>query len=247
MRSFRQPPDRLVTFAVAAFLAGCGVPERIALPAPVPLTQGGTVVPAHGAGLGFDFGDGFLGQELMRTEMLAFGLIGGLGDRVGAALYSFAETRANDQGGTFLRMKVRAGPLLGPKTSVAAAFAFGTSQRVLEGFQDERVTTLDLAIPAERLLAASGDGRELSAYLGPRIIFENYDDRLTPGESLEATHAGMLAGMHGRAGPFHLFGELNVLHFPGRVVRGQSYEGGWIVIPSLGIAVHFGPSHRWGK
>jgi hypothetical protein len=248
MRSFHQVPDRVVTFAVAAVLAGCGVPERIPLPAPVPLTQGGTVVPSHGAGLGVDFGDGFLGQELLRTEFLALGLIGGLGDRVGAALYSFNETRENNQGGTFIRMKVRAGPLLGPKSSVAAAFAYSTSSRVSGGLQDERVTTLDLAIPAERLLAASADGwHELSAYLGPRIIFENYEDRLTPQESLEATHVGMLAGMHGRAGRFHLFGELNFLQFPGRVVRGQSYDGGWMVIPSLGVALHFGPSHRWGK
>jgi hypothetical protein len=248
MRSFYRPPDRVVTLAVAALVAGCGVSERIPLPAPVPLTQGGTVVPAHGAGIGIDFGDGFLGQELMRTEILSVGLIGGLGDRVGAALYSFNETRANDQGGTFIRMKVRAGPLLGPKSSVAAAFAFATSSRVSGDLQDERVTTLDLAVPAERLLAASADGRhELSAYLGPRIIFENYDDRLTPGESLEATHAGGLAGIHGRAGRFHLFGELNFLHFPGRIVRGQSYDGGWMVIPSVGFALHFGPSHRWGK
>jgi len=248
MRSFSRLPDRVTNFAVAAFLAGCGVPERIPLPAPVPLTQGGTVVPAHGAGLGIDFGDGFLGQELLRTEILSVGLIGGLGDRVGVALYSFNETRQNDQGGTFIRMKVRAGPLLGPKSSVAAAFAYSTSSRVSGSLQDERVTTLDLAIPAEWLLAASADGwHELSAYLGPRIMFENYDDRLTPGESLEATHAGGLAGFHGRAGRFHLFGELNFLHFPGRIVRAQSYHSGWMVIPSVGIALHFGPSHRWGK
>jgi hypothetical protein len=248
MLSFSRLPDRVAAFAAAALLAGCGVPERIPLPAPVPLTQGGTVVPAHGAGLGIDFGDGFLGQELLRTEILAVGVIGGLGDRVGVALYSFNETRQNDQGGTFIRAKVRAGPLLGPKSSVAAAFAYSTSSRVSADLQDERVTALDLAIPAERLLAASADGwHELSVYLGPRIIFENYDDRLTPGESLEATHAGGLAGIHGRAGRFHLFGELNFLHFPGRVVRGQPYDSGWMVIPSVGIALHFGPSHRWGK
>ena len=75
-------------------LAGCGVPERIVLPMPIPLTQGGTVVPANGAGIGFDFGDGFLGQELMRTEMIAAGLLGGLGDRVGISVYTFSETRA---------------------------------------------------------------------------------------------------------------------------------------------------------
>lgn len=234
--------------AVAALLVGCGVPERIVLPAPVPLTQGGTVVPANGGGVGFEFGDGFLGQELLRTEMIAAGLIGGIGDRVGIAVFGFNETRENDQGGTFVRLKVRAGPLLGPRTSVAVAGAFATSSREAGSVQDERVTTLDFTVPVERLLATNTTAQqELSAYAGPRIIFENYEDRLDPGETLEATHPGLLVGLHGRLSNFHLFGELNFLHLPGRTVRERAYEGGWIVIPSLGMAVHFGPVHRWGR
>lgn len=232
---------------VAVVLAGCGVPERIVLPAPIPLTQGGTVVPANGAGFGLDFGDGFLGQELLRTEMLAGGLLGGIGDRVGLAIYSFSETRENDQGGTFIRGKVRAGPLVGPRSSVALAFAYATSSREAGSVQDERVTTLDFSVPAERYLSGDSAGRqEVSAYAGPRIVFERYEDRLDPGETLEATHAGLLAGLHGRTGRFHVFGELSLLHSPGRVVRGQSYESRWMVIPSLGVALHFGPAHRWG-
>lgn len=233
---------------VTLLVAGCGPAERIALPAPIPLTQGGTVVPAQGAGIGFDFGDGLLGQEFVRTEMIALGLIGGIGDRVGVAVYQFNETRANDQSGTFVRLKARAGPLLGPETSVAVAFAFGTSAREVSGIQDERLTTFDLAFPAERLLASSADNaRQLSAYGGPRIIFEKYDDRLTPEESLDATHVGLLAGVHGRGGNFHLFGELSLMHLPGRTVRGQGFDAGWMVVPALGIAFHVGPAHRWGR
>ena len=237
-----------VSFAVVGLLAGCGVPERIVLPVPIPLTQGGTVVPANGAGFGFDFGDGFLGQELLRTEMIAAGILGGIGDRVGISIYSFNETRDNNQGGTFIRGKVRAGPLLGPRSSVALAFAFATSKREVGGVQDERARTVDFSVPAERFLWGDSAGRqEVSAYAGPRIVFETYEDRLDPRETLEATHAGLLAGVHGRTGRFHVFGELNLLHSPGRSVRGQPYESRWMVIPSLGLALHFGPAHRWGR
>ncbi len=238
---------RAALAAVAGALTGCGVPERIILPVPISLTQGGTVVPANGAGFGFDFGDGFLGQELMRTEMFAGGLLGGIGDRVGLAVYSFSETRANNQGGTFIRGKVRAGPLLGPLSSVALAFAYALSSREAGSVQDERVTSLDFSVPAERMLWGDSAGRQdFSAYVGPRVVFENYEDRLDPRETLETTHAGLLVGIHGRTGRFHLFGELSLLHSPARVVRSQSYDGRWMVIPSLGMALHFGPAHRWG-
>jgi hypothetical protein len=231
---------------LAGMFTGCGVPERIVLPAPIPLTQGGTVVPASGAGFGFDFGDGFLGQELLRTEMVAGGVLAGFRDRIGLAVYSFSETRENNQGGTFVRAKVRAGPFLGPRSSVALAFAFATSSREAGSVQDERVMTLDFSVPAERLLSQDSTGKlELSGYAGPRLVFEHYEDRLDPRESLKVTHAGALAGLHGRVGKFHVFGELSFLHSPGRVVRGEPYDGQWMVIPSLGIALHFGPAHRW--
>ena len=200
------------------------------------------------SGFGFDFGDGLLGQELLRTEMISAGVLGGLGDRVGLSFYSFEETRENNQGGTVVRMKVRAGPLLGSKSSVALALAYAASSREAGSVQDERVTSVDLAIPAELLLATSlNRRREVSAYAGPRIIFQNYEDRLDPGETLEATHPGLLIGLHGRTSNFHLFGELSFMHLAARVVREQPYDAGWMVVPSLGMAVHFGPVHRWGR
>ncbi|HEU4828395.1 MAG TPA: hypothetical protein VFT04_04295, partial [Gemmatimonadales bacterium] len=122
------------------------------------------------------------------------------------------------------------------------------SSRQAASVQDERVTSIDLAIPVERLLATSLNRRqEVSAYAGPRVIVQNYEDRLDPGETLEATHAGVLVGLHGRTSNFHLFGELSFMHLAARVVRGQSYDAAWMVVPSLGMAVHFGPVHRWGR
>lgn len=237
-----------VLFAAVCLVAACGVPERIVLPVPVPLTQGGTVVPANGAGFGIDFGDGLLGQELLRTEMFSGGVLGGLGDRVGIAAYSFSETRENNQGGTFARLKVRAGPLAGPKSSVSLALAYATSRRESGTVQDERVTSLDVSVPVEHLLAISTSRRqEVSGYAGPRIIFENYEDRLDPTQTLEAAHPGILLGIHGRTSNFHLFGELSFLHLSRRVVRGQPFDAAWMVVPSLGMAVHFGPVHRWGE
>lgn len=239
----------LCALFAASLLAGCGVPERLALPVAVPLTQGGTTVPAHGLGAGLEFGDGFLGQELMRTELLSVGLIGGVGDRVSVAINTYAETRSNGVDGSYLRAKGRVGPVLGPNSSLAVALAFSSSAREAGSIQDERATTVDVAAPLEFVLTRSDTTRrsEVSAYLGPRLILEKYTDELDRAQSLSAGIWGGLAGLHVRGGNVHLFGELNLLTLPGRTVRGTAFEGGVVVIPAVGIAFHIGRAHRWGR
>lgn len=235
----------LVVLAVAP---GCGVPERFALPVAIPLTQGGTAVPAHGGGGAIEFGDGLLGQELMRTEILSLGLLGGVADRFSFSFNSFTETRGNEMEGAFLRAKGRIGSVLGPESSVAVALAFSTSSRQVEPVQDERVTTVDFAVPAEFLLASSATRRQdVGGYVAPRVVFERYVDRLDESETLSAAHWGALAGVHARAGNVHLFGELNLLHVSGRTVRGETFEGGLMLIPAIGLAIHLGQAHRWGR
>ena len=234
--------------AIVLAVAGCGVPERFALPVPLPLTQGGTAVPAQGAGGLIEFGDGLLGQELMRTEMLSVGLMGGVADRFSASIHTFTETRGNEMDGAFLRVKGRIGPLLGPATSVGVALASSWTAREAGDVQDERVTTLDVAVPAEILVGQSLERRrEASVYLAPRVVHERYSDRLDPGENLRTTHWGALAGLHGRIHNLHLFGELNLLHLATRTVRGADLEGGFLVIPAIGIGFHFGRVHQWGR
>ena len=233
---------------LAGTAAGCGVPERFALPVPIPLTQGATTVPAQGAGGLVEFGDGLGGQELLRTEVLAPGIVGAVGDRVSLSFHPFTETRGNQVDGVYLRAKVRAGPVFGPRSSVGVAFSVTASERSLGDVQDERVRSFDLAVPSELLLTSSDDQRlDLSGYLAPRIVVERYDDRLDPAQTLHTTHWGALAGLHGRLGHLHLFAELTLLHLAGRTVRGATLGSDWMAIPALGVALHFGPPHRWGR
>ena len=229
-------------------VAGCGVPERIALPVPVPLTQGGTTVVAQGIGAAAEFGDGLLGQELFRSELFTVGLMGAVGDRVGVSVASYSETGSNGESGAFVRGKVRIGPLLGRSSSLAIGVGFATTSRVSGQLQDERVRVFDLAVPAEFLVASDADGvRDLSAYGSPRLMIERYDDNLDRAESLHTAHWGVLAGLHGRIGHVHLFGELNLLRLGARTVRGESFGSDWMVVPAIGVAVHVGPPHRWGR
>ena len=237
-------PALLLVLSVAA----CGVPERIALPIPVPQAQGGTTVVASGAGLTGEFGDGLLGQELYRTELVSAGLMGGIGDRVGLTIATYDETGSNGQSGTFVRGKVRVGPMLGPSSSVAVAIAYSESSRISGQLQDDDVRAFDVAFPAEFLLTTSADHRlDLGAYGAPRVIIERYDDHLNRAESLDATHWGVLAGIHARVRHLHLFGELSLLRLAARTVRGEALGADWMVVPSIGIAVHLGPPHRWGR
>jgi len=237
---------RMALFALS--LGACGFPERIALPVPVPLTQGGTTVMAAGAGLTAEFGDGLLGQELFRTELVSIGLMGAIGDRVGLTIATYSETGSNGEGGTFVRGKVRVGPLAGPSSSVAVAVAYATTSRVSGDLQDEEVRAFDVAIPAEFLLSASADHTlDFGAYAAPRLIVERYDDHLNRAESLDATHWGILAGIHARARHVHLFAELTLLHLGARTVRGMPLGPDWMAVPSIGLAIHLGPPHRWGR
>ena len=246
MPSVLRLAGRMTLFAVS--LGACGVPERIALPVPVPLTQGGTTVVAAGAGLTAEFGDGLLGQELFRTEQVSIGLMGAIGDRVGLTIATYSETGLNGESGEFVRGKVRLGPLAGPSSSVAVAVAYATTSRVSGDLQDEDVRAFDFAIPAEFLLSTSSDHRlDLSAYGSPRLIVERYDDHLNRAESLEATHWGILAGVHARVRHVHLFGELSLLHLGARTVRGVTLGSDWMAVPSIGMAIHLGPPHRWGR
>jgi hypothetical protein len=174
--------------------------------------------------------------------------VGAVGDRVSFSVHPFTETRENELTGLYLRAKARIGPLLGPRSSVGIALAFTTSDRESGTVQDERVRTFDVAVPAEFLLSERDDHRaDLSGYLSPRIVVERYDDRLDPAENLRTAHWGALAGLHGRLGHLHLFGELNLLHLAARTVRGVAYRSDWMVVPALGLTFHFGPPHRWGR
>jgi hypothetical protein len=236
---------------IVVLAAGSGAcePTRFALPVPLALTQGATAVPARGFGGGIEFGDGFRGQELMRTEALSAGFTGGIGDRASVSVHHFFETRGEERvEGNILRAKVRAASLTGPASSIGVAISYTWTGRDAGSAQNERVRTVDLAVPAEWLVVSSPTApRDLSMYAGPRMLFERYTDRLDPVENLNATLWGGVYGLHGRLGDFHLFAEASLIHVPARTVRGTPLASDWTLIPAFGASLYIGRSHDWGR
>ena len=232
---------------LAAASAACG-PTRLALPVPLAVTQGATAVPAQGVGGGLEFADAFGGQELARTEVLAAALTGGLRDRVSVSANYFSETRYDRVEGTILRAKVRAGSLTGPASNVGVVLSYTWTSREDGPAQNERVGTLDLAVPAEWLLATDRLAiTDLSMYVGPRVLFERYTDLLDRAGDMNATLWGGVYGLHGRFRNIHIFAEASLVHSPGRTVRGTRFNGDWTVIPAFGLSLYYGRSHSWGR
>lgn len=192
----------------------CGPPQRRALPAPFPLTAGATPIPARGIGLGLELGDGLRGQELSRTEIFAGGIAVGFADAVSASLHGYEETRGVGESGTFWRMKVRLASPFGSNSLLGLHFATAWTERQAADVQDEKLRVFDLAVPVEFLLTKPGAPRGVSVFVAPRVVIEDYEDRLRPSESVNVGIAGMLGGLHFRSGIFHLFGEASVVYVP---------------------------------
>lgn len=240
---------------------GCATPTRTPLPAPFPVTGGGTPVPGKGLGIGLSLGDGLQGQELLRKELLAAHLVAGIADRInlGGAIYAGHDD--NDPQGVLLTGKVRLAAPLGPQTSTAlhVGVAIVSLEKLEQSTQDESLTALDFALPTE-LLASTGrpGAMAFSTYVGPRIMYERYRDRIEPGDNLDGWLPGLLGGLHLRLGPiapfgegstvsFDLFGEGTVAWRPETMYRGLSYDGGLIFLPSGGIVASVGSPFRWDR
>ena len=226
--------------------AACATPVRVALPSPFPLTYGGTVIPANGAVVGLDFGDGLRGQELQRAEITA-GMIGlGVADRVHASVASYGGREDADASGTVWRVKARVGDLFGPLSSVSAHVAYATMSRSDRPAQDESLSAVEVAVPAEFLLTDPADRRMFSIYAGPRVTREVYIDHLDPGQTMRHVYVGALGGAHLRYRVLHFFGEATVVHVPTSVLHQLTYGGRWTVMPSGGLLVRLGGSdHKW--
>ncbi len=223
----------------------CGTPQRRALPTPFPLTAGATPIPARGMGFGLELGDGLRGQELRRTEIVAWGIAVGFADAVSASLNGYDETRNDGESGTFWRMKVRLASPFGSKSRLGLHFATAWTERRSGDVQDEKLRVFDLAVPVEFLLTKPGTPGGVSAFVAPRVVIEDYEDLLRPSESVNVAIAGMLGVLHFRRGIFHLFGEASVVYVPENQFMGQTFAGQVMVVPALGVIIHTGRSYRW--
>ena len=226
---------------------GCGDPSRRALPVPFPLTYGGTPVPARGAGISLEFGDGLRGQELERTELLGSGILVGAGDVFSMALNGYEETRDLGLSGGAFRIKIRAGSPFGPYSSLGIHAATAWSNRTTSE-QDESVYVVDVAVPVEfRMSRETGERNYFSVYAGPRAVFENYTDRRQPIESMKALIAGAVGGMHLSVGVLQLFAEVTAAYIPTNVYQGRTFGGRMTLIPATGAVLHFGRPYNWGR
>lgn len=240
----------------AMFLAAACAPvgQRAPLPAPLPLTTGGTPVPGHGIGLGIGIGDGLQGQELLRKELHFFTLTGGVAD-VGSLGYSFYSGHDQDVDEEptvhVVAGKVRIGSFFG-RTSTAVHASYSQTDRAEfdESFtpvQDEALVVWELAVPTEFLLSALHETTQVSVYIGPRIMYEDYSDALVPADDLSDVIPAILAGIHFRYHSVHLFGEGNLVFRPETTYRGTTFDGGTILLPIAGIIGHIGSPFRWDR
>lgn len=240
--------DRLLVIGgVLAVAAGCARPHRVPLPAPFPLTRGGSPVPGKGLGASLELGDGLQGQELLRKELVSASLVFGIGHRVNLSIGPYGGHESDDPGGTLATGKVRVGHPLGPRSSSAVHVALAWVDRTDGEAQDESLTAVDVAVPTELLLLGPADGATFGLYAGPRLVYEDYRDRLEPADGFSGLIPGGLAGIHLGLGHFHAFGEGTVAFAPETSYRGTRYGGGAIFLPTGGVIAFIGSPFPWDR
>lgn len=227
------------------FSASCA-PSRRALTAPLLLSEGATPVPAAGVGISLDLGDGLRGPELGRTEYFSSGLRAGVAERVNVSFNWYEDTRQGGTDGAFVRAKLLLANPFGPRSSLGLHSAVIWAEQV-SSVQNDELRAIDLAVPLEILLSPTGASPEISIFVGPRVLFEDYTDNLNPSESVSAVIAGILGGAHLRIGHLHLFGESSVVYVPEASYMGQTNNGRLMVVPTGGIVFHVGPPYKWPK
>lgn len=237
----------LVPCLLLAATPGCVNPTRTPLPAPFPLTRGGTPVPGRGVGVSLELGDGLQGQELLRKELLSGSILVGVADRVSLGVGPYGGHEDDDPAGFLATGKVRVGALLGPRTSTAVHLGVATVDRTDGDAQDEALTALDLAVPTELLVSGADDGATFGLYVGPRLVYENYRDRLQPADDFSGFVPGWLGGVHLGVASFHLFGEGTLAFPPSTSYRGTRFDGGPVFLPTAGIAAYVGSPFPWDR
>ena len=229
----------------------CAEPRtRLPLPAPFPVIGGATPVPGNGVGLSLELADGLRGPELRRGEVRGGGISVGADDRASLG-YLDQETSDADSGVTLHvgvklgRFKVRVGQLFGERSEVAVYGAIGSSERARDTLQDDRLHTWELALPAEFLVTEPRASARASVFVGPRIVFERYEDRVRPDQSFNTVFPGVVGGLHLALGHVELFVESTLAYVPRNSYLGVPSGNRLTVMPALSAAVRLGPAFRW--
>lgn len=233
---------RLLCLIMAVSSSACLVPRK-PLIAPVPVTQGATVVSPRGLNLAISGGAGLLGQEQDESGVSMIRLGWGLGTSVGASIGFYEGTENDVTGGILGQLKVQGTQLFGGRGlwGVHVAAAHGS---VESSVQDESLTMWDVALPVEILLASDTNNR-LSAYVGPRFVHSSFTDRTNAAGSLQSSYAGLLAGLHAKLSSLRILAEVTVAHLPEGTYRGRQVGGRTAVMPMVEIGFTIGPDQLW--
>jgi hypothetical protein len=244
-------------FTFAGVVAGgllalaCVEPRtRLPLPALFPVIGGATPVPGNGVGLSLELADGLRGPELGRGEVHGGGISAGVDDRASLG-YLYQETSDAASGVTLhvgvklWRLKMRVGQLFGVRSAVAVYGAIGSSERARDTLQDDRLRTWELALPAEFLVTEPRASTRASLFVGPRIVFERYEDRVRPDQSFDTVFPGVVGGLHLALGHVELFVESTLAYVPRNSYLGVPSGGRLTVMPALSASVRLGPTFDW--
>jgi hypothetical protein len=236
---------------VSLGVVACYVPKvRLPLPATFPAIGGATPVPGNNASISVELADGLRGPELGRGEVRGGGIAFGVDDRLSVG-YLLQWTSDTDSGVTQHvdvhngRLKVRIGQLFGARSQVAVHAAVSSSERQFEGLQDDQLSIWEVAVPAEFLLSQPRAGGRASVFVGPRIVFEHYEDHVRPAETFSLRLPGLVSGFHLSVGHLELFLEGTVVHVPQHSYLGVPSGGRVMFMPALSATVRFGPAFRW--
>ncbi len=239
---------RTAVATIAVLLApACVTPARTPLPAPLPLTTGGTPVPGRGVGAALELGDGLMGQELMRKELLTGTLLVGVADRANLSVAVYGGHEQDDPGGFQAAAKVRVGSPLGARSSTAVRLGLASIDRVEAPEQDESLLSLDLAVPTELLVNDPSDDTRFGVYAGPRLTYEDYRDEQVPEDGFTGLMPGLLGGLHLDFGAVDLFGEGTLAFRPETRRRDGVHDGGPIFLPTAGVVAHTGSPFPWDR
>ena len=232
-----------LTVLVAGTTA-CATSVRVPLAVPLPAVGGARPATSQGLQLIGDFGDGVWGHELERAEMGGGGLGFSLRDRVQFGVLGYSSTpEVRDSTGqphsgeptAGVRGKIRFGDFPGDRMSIGVHVAYMNSSRERGGAQNERLTAWDVAFPVE--FYPGGDrfvDYRWGVYAGPRLVSQTFEDRLS-GVTTQGTLAAVLLGVVGRWRHFSASGEINLAHATPMSLGGTSAQGGWLVLPMVGI------------
>ena len=244
-------------------VAACAAPPtRLPLLVPFSPTNGATPVPGNGIGLGMDIGSSLRGPELARGEIRTASIGVGMGDRFSIWYGSphsddYVDGAHAHTGVEQVRAKVLLARPFEGRAALAILGGHAWGQRTAVGFvtypsyasvplQDDKVWSWEVAAPAELLLGRRRAEARPSVFLGPRVVYMRYDDRLRQDGTFTTFFSGAVGGLHVSTYNCEFFFESTVAYVPQRVFLGGNVGGHLAVMPALGIVFRIGSPYHWG-